>query len=327
MASAQTSSVDRKQFFNDTSIITATITSNMSKLFGYNKQGVILPGQFSAMLPDGTNVNEPIQMQIRGHFRHGYCYIPPVKLICNANKSSVISSLKSLKLVSECKLPKQYEQYLLKEYLTYRIFNLVTDMSFKVRLLRMNFQDSLGKKKTISEYAFLLEDIKDVAKRNKCTEWKGVNLSTELINRKQMTVVAIFQYMIGNTDWAVSVNHNIRIIYSIKDSAIKIPYAVPYDFDYCGLVNTEYAVPDEKLEIENVRQRVYRGFPRTMAELNQALSTFIDKKEKIYATINDCSLLTALSKKEMTNYLDEFYDQIKSQNDVKSVFIENARTQ
>src|SRR5579871_799343 len=323
---AQTASIDRKQFFSDTSIVNATITTNMNKLFSKNKQGYTVSGVFSTTLPDGTAVNEPIQMEMRGHSRHDICYVPPIKLICNANKSSVISSLKSLKLVSECKTSGQYEQYLLKEYLAYKIYNLLTDMSFHVRLLRVSFQDSLGKKKPIPVYSFLLEDIKDVAKRNDCTEWKGEKLATERTNRKQMTMVAIFEYMIGNTDWAVSVKHNIKLIHSEKDSLVK-PFVVPYDFDYSGLVNTDYAIPDERLEIENVRQRIYRGFPRTELEVSETLDIFFQQKEKIYATINNFALLTSSSKKEMIDYLDQFFDSVKKPKDAKWIFIDNARSQ
>jgi hypothetical protein len=298
----------------------------MSKLFASQKQGYTVPGNFATTLPDGTVVNEQIQLEIRGHFRHDHCSVPPVKLIFKNDKTSILSSLKSLKLVSQCFLSKRYEDYLLKEYLIYKIYNLLTDKSFRVRLMRVNFQDSSGKKKPVSVYSFLLEDIKDVAKRNDCVEWKDAKLSTESTDRMQMTMVAIFQYMIGNTDWAVSVNHNIRLIYSQKDSLVK-PFVVPYDFDYSGLVNTDYAVPDEKLDIENVRQRVYRGFPRTMMELNEIISIFNNQKEKIYATINHFDLITASSKKNLTDYLDDFFASIKDQKDIKYLFIDNARTQ
>jgi hypothetical protein len=322
---AQTTSIDRGQFFTDTSMVNATIVSNMSKLFSNNKQGVVIPASFVSTLPDGTNINEPIQLQIRGHFRHDYCYVPPVKVIFKNTKPTILASLKSMKLVNECKISKTYEQYLLKEFIIYKIYNLISDMSFRVRLLNITFQDSLGKKKPITEHAFFMEEIKDLAKRNGCEEWRRGNLVTEATNRKQMTVVAIFEYMIGNTDWAVPVNHNIRLIASLKDSSLK-PFAVPYDFDYSGFVNTEYAVPDERLEIENVRQRLYRGFPRTMSELNEALEIFNQQKGKIYSMINNFDLLIPASKKDLIGFLNDFYDTIKDPQSVKSAFIDNART-
>jgi hypothetical protein len=323
---AQTSSIDRVQFLNDTSTLNATIIINAGKLFSRNKRGSILTANFVTKLPDGTNVNDQIQLEVRGHYRHDYCYLPPLKLIFKYKKPSILYSLKSLKLVNQCKLSKEYDQYLLKEFIIYRIYNLLTDMSYHVRLLNLNFQDSSGKKKTITEHAFLVEDIKDVAKRNDCIEWKKGNLDAETTDRRQMTMVAIFEYMIGNTDWGVAANHNTRMIVPEKNSFAR-PFVVPYDFDFSGFVNTEYALPDEKLGIQNVQQRLYRGFPRTMPELNEVLDIFKQQKEKIYATINNFDLLTPGSKKDLITYLDDFFNTIKDSRQVKSVFIDNARTE
>jgi len=136
--------------------------------------------------------------------------------------------------------------------------------------------------------------------------------------------VAIFQYMIGNTDWAVPVLHNIRLIYPKNDSTAR-PFAVAYDFDFAGLVNPDYAIPDPKLGIESVRDRLYRGFPRTMGELEEVIQKFKDEKDKIYALINNFELLSPATKKDMTGYLDDFYKTINNRSDIKYVFIDNAR--
>jgi hypothetical protein len=101
---------------------------------------------------------------------------------------------------------------------------------------------------------------------------------------------------------------------------------IPYDFDFSGFVNTIFSAPDERLGIESVRDRDYRGFSRTMDELNDVLEVFKKQKASIYATINNFNLFTASSKKEMISYLDEFYQTINSPSDVKSAFITHART-
>jgi hypothetical protein len=320
----QTVSVDRQAYLNDSSAINATLVVNMAKCFGHNKHGDSFAGHFLTTLPDGRNVDNPVYCEIRGHMRQGFCYVPPLKLKFNYKDSSTLGTLKSLKLVSQCKISALDEQNLLKEYLIYKMYNLITDMSFRVRLVNFTFQDSAGKKKSIIEHAFLLEDISDVAKRNGCKEWKRGKMNTEATDRNQMTRVALFEFMIGNTDWAVSVDHNTRLIVSAKDSTSK-PYVVPYDFDYSGLVNTYYAIPDEKLEIENVTERLYRGFPRTMPELQQELDTFRLRKNEIYALVNNFSLLTPKTKENMIAYLNGFYTVINNQNEVKNLFITNAR--
>lgn len=322
----QSASVDKVEFFKDTSILNTSIVTHTGKLLGSNKKkGLTLPATITTTLADGTPVNEPVLLEVRGNFRRGYCYLPPIKVIFTANENSKVYPGKSLKLVNECFTTNTNQQYIFKEFLIYKIYNLLTDKSFRVRLLNVNFKDSSGKKKTITEHAFFMEDVKDLAKRNNCKEWKKGKLGSESTDRRQMTMVAIFEYMIGNTDWAVSAGHNTNLIY-YKDDSLARPLVVPYDFDYSGLVNTDYAIPDEKLGIDNVRQRLYRGFSRTMDELNEVLTIFKQKKEKMYALIKGFSLLDSNSKYDMIKYLDEFFDTINRPSSVREAFIANART-
>ena len=323
---AQTTKLDNVKFFTDTSVLQVKLITNMSRLLGNSKKDGYFPASFITKLPDGTEVNEQVRLEFRGHFRRSFCYMPPIKVNFKNPGSPILHTLGSLKLVCACKTFETYDQYLIREYLIYKIYNLLTEKSFRVRLLDITYQDSSGKKKDLVQHAFLVEDIKDLAKRNKCREWTKTRINTEATNRSQMTLVALFEYMIGNTDWAVSVNHNTKLIQSKADSTA-VPEVVPYDFDYSGLVNTDYAVPDEKLDIENVRQRLYRGFPRTMEELNAALQLFQQQKENIFSIINNCSLLQKKNKEDMIDYLKDFYTTIENKNQVKSIFITNARTQ
>ena len=139
-----------------------------------------------------------------------------------------------------------------------------------------------------------------------------------------MTLVAIFEYMIGNLDWGVPVNHNTRLILAKDDSSAR-PYVIPYDFDYSGFVSTDYALPPENLDVQNVQERLYRGFARPLAEINGVLGIFQGKKDTIYSLINHFSMLTSKSKKDLTGYLDDFYKTISDPQRVENVFIKNAR--
>ena len=318
--------IDRVKFFQDTSVINSTLLLNFKKLMSKKDQpGLLFPATFTCKMGDGQVINDPIQVEVRGHFRRGYCYMPPLKLIFKNHADAAFYHLKSLKLVSACKPNSYGEQNLLKEYLIYKIYNLITDKSFRVRLLNLRYQDSSGVKKPINEHAFLIEDIKEVAKRNQCIDYGNKFFATERTDRMQTTIVSVFEYMIGNTDWAIPANHNIKLLRSIPDSLSR-PYVIPYDFDFSGFVNTNYSAPDERLEIESVRERKYRGFPRTMEELNQVLDIFKKQKTNIYAIVNNFSLLTKASKEDITGYLDEFYKTIDNSRDVENVFITNART-
>ena len=197
-------------------------------------------------------------------------------------------------------------------------------MSYRVRLLHITYNDSKQKVKSYTQYAFLIEDTKDMAERSNCIEIKNKTFGTEALNRQQITFVSVFQYMIGNTDWAVPNYHNIKLM-APKTDSLSRPYPVPYDFDYAGFVNAPYATPAEELDIKTVTERSYRGFVRTIDELQPILDVFKEKKETILLTINNFSLLDANDKKGMTRYTEQFYDILEHKGSVKSVFIDNAR--
>ncbi|HWD86605.1 MAG TPA: hypothetical protein VG367_00665 [Mucilaginibacter sp.] len=313
-----------KVLFSDTSVINASLSMNLKKIRAESaKPGKIFPAMFSCKMGDSININDPVSLEVRGHFRRDYCYLPPLKMIFKDHPNTTFYKLKSLKLINSCMIGGQDEQNLLKEYMCYKIYNMMTDMSFKARLLNLTYVDSSGKK-PLTRHAFLLEDVKQVAKRNNCDDWSDKKIQTEKTNRRQMTMVAIFEYMIANTDWSVPADHNIRLIHSKTDSLSR-PYVVPYDFDFSGLVNTSYSAPDERLGISSVRERIYRGFPRTMDELNDVLAVFKKQKDNVYAAINNFNLFTPATKKEMTKYLDEFYNTINDESKVRYAFITNAR--
>jgi hypothetical protein len=112
-----------------------------------------------------------------------------------------------------------------------------------------------------------------------------------------------------------------------KNDTLAKPYSIPYDFDYCGLVDANYAVPAEQLGIESVRQRLYRGFPRSYNELQAAIDIFKEKRESIMYFINHFELCGTKCRRGITDYLEEFYKIIGNKKNVENIFISNARTQ
>ena len=171
----------------------------------------------------------------------------------------------------------------------------------------------------------MIEDAEEMAQRNNCIQKKDQKWQTESTDRKTMTMVAVFEYMISNGDWSVPVNHNTTLIFP-KGSDGSIPYVVPYDFDHSGFVNASYATPNELLGTESVTERVYRGFPRTMEELQATFEIFKNKKEAITSLVMNFTLLKERTRKEIVSYLNDFYKTINDKRQVQSIFIENART-
>jgi hypothetical protein len=318
--------VNRQMFFLDDKPVEVTFTTDIKKLRNDKSKPVYLPATISLKFSDTSEITEEIRVQPRGIYRKNHCDIASLMLNFKNSFSPKLSPLKKLKLVGGCRNGSDYDELLLKEYLVYKIQNLLSNMSFRVRLLHITYNDSKQKVKSYTQYAFLMEDIKDLAERNNCVEMKDTNFYTESTNRKQMTFVNLFQYMIGNTDWSVMKCHNIKLIVAKNDTLTK-PYAIPYDFDYCGLVNASYAVPAEELGIENVRERLYRGFPRSYSELEEAINIFKEKKEKVLYYVDHFDLCSQKCRKNILEYLNDFYTTIENKKTVESVFIRNARTE
>lgn len=313
--------VDKVKFFCDTTLISSSLTFNVKKLISHKQEiGRLFPVRFCCKISDSLATSDQVMVEVRGHFRRGYCDLPPLKLVYKQNPSCAFYHFKDLKLVSACKPTKYDDQNLLKEYLVYKIYNLLTEKSFRVRLLSMSYVDSAGKKKTVTQHAFLVEDVKELAKRNSCKSLKNEKMPARATDRNQMLLTSIFEYMIGNTDWSVPGNHNIRLVKPVNDSAAR-PFMIPYDFDFSGIVSADYAVPDGRLGIQTVRDRLYRGLPVDGSELAPVLDCFIQKKAAIYAAINNFNLLTDISKKEMTSYLEEFYTTISNPENTRRAFL------
>ena len=272
--------LSRITFFEDDELIVMDLKTDLKKLVTGKQLDTYQPATVTCHFPDSTVISEEISLTARGEFRRKNCYIPTMKLDFKNPTSPKLAPLKKLKLVCGCSTGQQDEKLVLREFLVYKMYNLLTDMSFRVRILRINYSDTKGKVKSYSQYGFLIEDPDDLAKRHKCKEVDEPSYHAERTNRQQMSLVDIFQYMIGNTDWSVPAFHNIKLIRAKADS-LSFPYAIPYDFDFCGIVNPSYATPPEELGITTVRERLYRGFPRTDAEIEKSLTIFREKKQDI----------------------------------------------
>ncbi len=317
--------VDTTRFFKDEEPFEMTLTSDLKNLMSKRMQKAYQPANVAMKFANGSEIKEDIRIQTRGKFRLETCFMPPIMLNFKNESSPRLKPLKKLKLVCGCATTADDEQLIIKEYLAYKMYNLLTEKSFRVRLVKIRYEDTRGKIKPYSQYGFLLEDVDEMAARNNCIEVEGGQFLTESTDRDQMTLVAFFEYMIVNTDWSVPHYHNVKLMRPAGSNSL--PFAVPYDFNNSGMVNASYALPQEELGIASVRERLYRGFPRTMEEVEKVAALFLSKKDEIWSLVNNCAWLSNKYKKDIIGYLDEFYDKLKSRQSLKFTFIENARTQ
>lgn len=325
-AIAQKKKIDDKKFFADEQPVQMKLSTDIKSLLLEKTTLNYVNASIHCIFPDSSVAEGKVQIKPRGHFRKENCRLTPLTINFKNEEAPAFSKLGTLKLVVGCGVKSADDQTLLKEYLVYKIYNLLTDKSFRVRLLNVNYHDTRGKVKPYEQYAFLIEDMDDLAKRHQCKKKEQGKFFPDFINREQATLVYMFQYMIGNTDWSVPFYHNIKLMIEKNDSLAK-PYPVAYDFDMTGLVNPSYGEPHPDLGLKNLTQRLYRGYKRSLEEIETAAKIFLEKKEAIYALISNFEFLNNGSKKEMLSFLKEFFNEISDKKDLKKVFVDNALVQ
>ncbi len=294
-------------------IIKISLKFDMKTFVRTKHKGEYQKAQLTIYNPDSNIVEKEIRVRARGVTRRSICYIPPIKLNFKETEfdNDSLNDINSLKLVTHCKNSALYEQYLLKEFLVYRMYNLLTDSSFRVKLLQIDYIDSEDKMKPLTKYGFIIESNDHMAERLNGIRINRAGVNTWDTDSYHTSLTAVFQYMIGNTDWAIPVPHNFKLVKpAVPISSI---LAIPYDFDYSGMVNTVYSVPDENLGIETVRTRVYRGYCLPSNDHYQRLfKVFMENKKAMFSLVEDFELLDKKSRPDILDYLEEFYEIIET---------------
>jgi len=232
---------------------------------------------------------------------------------------SDLNKISKLKLVPQCSAGKDKEDWVIREYLAYKLFNVLTDTSFRVRLLKVTYIDSEAKKKParpVIQYGIFIEPAYMLTARTNSIQLKTQNLNQKYIVPRIMDRMAIFNFMIGNYDWSVPGQHNVMITKSLNMDPYGLAIAIPHDFDWTGLVNPTYAIPTEEIGIENVRERKFMGICRTKEVYDKELDLFLQKKPQFYQVINDCPYIDEKTKRDITKYLDGFFDQFGGRKDL-----------
>jgi hypothetical protein len=306
---------DTFALFAGNDILDVTINFDLGAYMKKNLKDESLDGKLMINL-GGDTIGKKIKIKTRGIFREQFCSFPPMEINFKKKMPAYHTqgSIKKLKLVTHCEQGKGSDDYILREYLVYKLYNLFTDTSYRVRLAHVNYVDVKKNKKTITQYGFFIEPADVLAARLNAMPIRKVTLTQKYIIPKIITRIAIFNYMIGNYDWAVPNQHNISVFKSIDLSANQMAIAIPYDFDFTGFVNPYYAVPAEDTGIKNIRERIFTGICRTREEFRNAIMEIVAKKEQMADVINNFSYMNPKSKKDLSGYLDEFIKQAESKN-------------
>jgi hypothetical protein len=272
---------------------------------------------------DGTEKSIPLHVRTRGHSRRlsTTCAFAPLRLEFDSNPvGTVFEGQRALKLGTHCRDVDEYAQYIVREYVIYRIFNLLTPRSFRARLADATYVDAVTKKPLTARPGLFLEDDDDVARRLEGRIEDLEKITFRSVDADTVTLLTLVHYMIGNTDMSMYRLHNIRLVRHRQGTL----FPVPYDFDYSGVVNARYAVPDKQFGIASVRERLYRGPCRTAAELEPFLARLREIRNDVMSLYDSVPGLDDRYRRDAKSYIDQFYRMIDRPNDVKRAFIDNC---
>ena len=257
----------------------------------------------------------PVMVRVRGKSRRELCPFPPLRLKFEDEEAlgTPFERQTTLKLVTHCRNNDDHsENNVLDEYLAYRIYNVVSEAGFRVRLLRINYTDTDGRHRNLDRpyYAFAIEKTKDLEARlgGRLAELDSVIYSR--LDPLTTAKMSVFQYLVANSDWSFIRNpgdsaccHNVDLV----DTGSRL-LPVPRDFDMTGLVNAKYAKPPPSANIRNITTRVFRGYCRSPGSVVAlALDQIVAMQEEIMAVTEETPALTMKDRSTRSEFISSFF--------------------
>jgi hypothetical protein len=318
---------EARPLFQRTDPIEFTLTANFNAINkDRNPESTTrYPAVLTVAAADGTPRNIPVKLSARGHFRRmaRNCSVVPLRVEFpkDGMAGTPFDGQSALKLGTGCEDSKEYEQITLREYLQYPMFNLVTPLSFRARLARATYTDEKSKKKSNARYALFIEHENDVARRAEGRVVELPRLVFKDLEAETLTRMMLFEYMIGNTDFSIWALHNVRVVQKPDRTLL----GVPYDFDLSGLVHAPYAMPDRRLGLRSVVDRLYRGPCRTTDEFDAAAAPFRAKRGDILALVDATRDLDQSLRGDMKEYIEGFFRAIDKPASIKKALVDACK--
>jgi hypothetical protein len=309
--------------FQSPDVVAVRLVGPLDTIMSNRKEDEQFEGKLLYVDEAGNSSELDVEIRTRGRFRRqkDVCSFPPLRL--NFKKSQTDGTLfdkqDKLKLVTHCRdRSERYEQALLREYLAYRILNQLTDISFRVRLLRITYEDTDTGKPPIVAYGFVVEHKDRLEKRTGLKVLEIAGTDVDALQPRYLNLVSVFHFLIGNTDFSPIAGakeaccHN-HILFG-RDG--DLAYSVPYDFDQAGLVNAPYAEPNSRFKLKSVRQRLYRGRCQNNQLLDATLEEYRQQRRAILQLPEEQVGLTDGTRQSLGKYLAQFYKIIDSPKSV-----------
>lgn len=318
---------DPLPLFQSDELLQLNLEADFKKVVSNSDDSTLFPALMTLTDNDGMTRTINLELRSRGKTRRekDVCAFPPLRLEFKKKetKNTPFEGQKALKLVTHCNKADFYEQNIIVEYLIYRTFNLFTDSSFRVRPAMISYIYPGKKPDTLQRFAFFIEREKHLAERLHAMEIENEQIHPNRMLPLHTCMMDMFQYMIGNTDYSSWDLHNTILV--VDSARTRPPVAIPYDFDWSGLVGSLYAEPHPVIGTEDVSERVYRGFLKDAPIVYHTIEVFRMKKPEIYTLFETYPLLEESRKKKALEYLDGFYRVLDSDRRIQTEFFERAR--
>jgi len=321
--------------FSDDTALDVRIEAPMKVLMDVRPDEADLKGSFTFTDIDGEEREVSLKLRTRGNYRRdaSHCDFAPIRLDFPKNDvyRTLLSGQNKLKLVTHCRNYEfEFEYYLFREYLAYRLFSELTDVSYRVRLMNVTYIDP-QEDTEITRFGFVIEDDKAVAKRNGLKFAKIRHVTLDDHDRARQNLVNVFQFMIGNTEYSLTSPepdkkccHNIDLLSATKEAPF---IAVPFDFDFSGLVSASYAEPNPRYPIKSVRTRFYKGRCANNDLLPDTLELFRRKRDDLLAIVDQVSYFdekAASAIRPARQYVEDFYELIDDPEEVRKQLVEHC---
>jgi hypothetical protein len=318
---ARRTDAQNRKLFQDGPLLEFTLTAEFNLI--NSERTPNNAKQFPGVLAvEGTEI--PVALGSRGHLRlkSQTCDFVPIKVdFAHRNLAGTIfEGQTTLKLGTHCRSEPDSDEYVVREYLAYKLANLVTPLSFRARLARGTYIDARSKKRISTHYALFLEHENDVARRLGGREVRQPHMVFNQFDQEALTTTMLLEYMLGNTDYSIWALHNVLIVQNKRRKF----FPVAYDFDSSGMVHPPYAAPDPRLSLRSVTDRLYRGPCRTLDEFSAAAEPFRAHQADMVAAIDSISELKGTSKREMKDYLESFFRRIATPASIKKTFVDGC---
>lgn len=270
---------------------------------------------FPAALTDHTGKIYKVEARTRGRFRRKTCEIPPLKLKFSKKelRNLGFDTLNEVKLVLPCFDNPESDQLVIREYLTYRMFEKLTPISVRARLIRLTLEDTHVNRKN-QVMAILVEHPEETEKRlgGKMLDVFGIPQDSLVTN--QAALVSMFEYMIGNTDWDISMQRNVLLL---QNNAGRV-YVIPYDFDFAGAVSAPYASPSTESGLSSIRERYLMATGVSAESLRRATHIIRQSKSDILDLCYSKYLDSGHSA-DMYRYISSFFAMIEEKGTAPTV--------